>query len=739
MMRDICARFKYTERDVVAENSPVLSTPRLATTDRDRTASDQSVDSMEYAAPATPNGEPSTLPSPIPLPPSTPSNCPSRELIHRTLRGYYRMMEGGESTLATLAERMVEDLSLYSVVKLGGFSLGNIAPKLLATVLTKSDNIRTLDLGFNRINDRGATLLAKALESNRSLKSLYLSGNDIGPQGAAAIAAALATNDTLQSLHLSGNNIGEEGAQALAEGLKANTGLRSLYIGTNGIGTNGTKSLADSLQINQHLEELTLGQNKIGSDGLKFLAAAFATGRVKLTTLEVGKNGIDADGVISLAKALCNPSNRLQNLYIDINPLGDIGAGAFGALLAKNGILRVLDLSYTQMSLLGLRDLSMGLSYSSSLLCLLLDGHDWASTQYMKKTNGLNGMTLSAKGASNFAASCIVGAINSNAKSVLYKLTGVDLTLIVHSLPISATERASLSGETGEGVSGSRRPVDMLSRNERILKYLQEQRVAAALSNKRKSADVESEQEIVEQDKETAERSSQRQKTATTTDNYPRLSVDTSMPPRPPTRPSPPSTTSDTPTGIRAHPSRSSLAEAQNHLRHPSWPVERRLAVKSPRYESTMEVQVRKVISDIAKMPFNADEYAALQTYYLGGCNSPKNVAGPAAPKPSTTEDASAPQPSPSSSAEVLPEKVAEQVPCPACRASRIAQYPRTMLFKAKLETEPDADKLLMVLLRQLHYLVGVFQHIEHAEQKIDALLDSIHHQSVDAMASTLH
>uniref|UniRef100_K3WXX4 Uncharacterized protein n=1 Tax=Globisporangium ultimum (strain ATCC 200006 / CBS 805.95 / DAOM BR144) TaxID=431595 RepID=K3WXX4_GLOUD len=646
--------------------------------------------------------------------------CPPRDLIQRCLRSYYRDVENGTATWRSVSQRMQEDLAPYSILKLGGFSLGNISTKLLGHVLVHMTNLRTLDLGFNRITDKGATLLAKALEQNVSLESLYLSGNDIGPAGAKAIAQSLAKNTTLRSLHLSGNNIGEEGAKHLAEGLKVNVGLRSLYIGTNGIGSNGMQCLAEALTVNKVLEELTLGQNKIGSNGIKHIAAAFASGQAVLTTLEIGKNGIDQEGALALAKALCNGNpNCLQNLYIDNNPMGDVGAGAFGALLAKNSVLRVLDLSYSQMSLLGLRDLSMGLAYSSSLLCLLLDGHDWASTQYMKKTNGLTGMSLSSKGASNYAASCIVGAINSNPKSLLLKLTGVDLSLVV-SPPSNGGEHLLSEDASAEG-ENRRPPSEVPSSNKR--KNVDQANASVLTSSGSSSSDTSeqvhpkyqrldangpvkssSSSGSIGSNSEAMATASAASATANTAAAAP--SYSTRRPPR---------------VGL---PSRGSIVQ------FPTTPAQNRLSLKSPRYESTMEIQVRKVILDIANLPFNADEYATLQTYYLGGCMSPKEDEVEETKGSVDADDEAALLGGKRQRKNSL--SCADADLCPACRTSRLAKFRRVMLLKARLESKKEAtEEKLLVILRQLHYLIGVFQHVDNADDKIDSILVSAHDPSL--------
>jgi Ran GTPase-activating protein (RanGAP) involved in mRNA processing and transport len=687
MMRDVSARFKYSEREFRKGSSAAGS-------------SSSSDDAENKPPPAAANAVPSSADDKA-LPPAT---CPSRELIHSHIRRYYRDVDAAAKAANTdweaVSARIRRDLAPYSVLKLGGFSLGDACTRLLGDVLAHGDSkLRTLDLGFNRLTDKGATQLAQALETNTSLESLYLSGNEIGPAGARALAHALTKNTQLRSLHLSGNNIGEEGARFLADGISGNAALRALYLGTNGIGAAGMQSLATALTQNKSLEELTLGQNKGGSAGVRHLASAFATGHVALSTLELGKNGVDQEGAIALARSLCGV-NRLQNLYMDHNPLGDVGASAFGALLAQNSELRVLDLSYTHMSLLGLRELSVvGLARSRALLCLLVDGHDWASTQYMKKNQhpSLNGASLATKGANNYAASCIVGAINANSHSVLFKLTGVDLSLVV-----------AVPAPSGDGRSES----DTLSRNELVLKGLRDARAAAQAtataagippSHKRKTAE-ETGNAAADRaaaggtdsgaDSDAGENSSpvvQHPKFQKLEGNLKAGSSSGSVSsanggsgggsrpgsanallgllPPPHNGPgsgapangsgssSPSKTSSNRPPRVIRIPSRGSMGRFPRS----GGSCEKRLALKSPRYESTMEVHVRKVISDIAKLPFNADEFETLQAYYLGGrCSTGSSGCSDWG----------------------VDDVTGEPTPCPACRSSRLAQYRRTMVSR---------------------------------------------------------
>lgn len=640
MRENVCARFKYNERDVgatakaSAKTSPSVAvasaTPVVVAPSDHAGASIESTSTTSEKSKAKSNARADA--------------SPPRELLRERLREYTHMLSmqqrGSSSSAAStsctsvrdVCARIAQDVAPYSTLKLGSLALGNICAKLLAYVLVHNTSLRTLELGFNRITDRGAVQLANALEKNQSLERLYLSGNEIGPTGVTAIARALAVNTTLATLHLSGNNIGEDGAKALAEGLVQNRALRVLYIGTNGIGPQGVAHLMDALRANDTLEELTIGQNRIGREGAQHIASLLTstTDRtLKLSTLELGKNDIDHVGAIALAQALSNHPHRLRNLYLDNNPLGDTGAHALGEMLAKNEQIRVLDMSYTQMSLIGLRELSVGLSYSNSLLCLLVDGHDWASTKYIRKNTALQGMQLSAKGANNFAASCIAGAMNSNSSAILAKLTGVDLSLVLPSLTLPPKQRDELVRiiQQSTDPKGSERPkiMDLVTRNERILKFLREHRPTTGAKQKRKHEEPD------ENHGEQALKPPQLQRQKTGEEPKPTLHIDTSLAGR-----------QSTSTQVAV-----------------STPVESRLTLKSPRYDVTLEDHVRKAILDIARLPFNQTELDTLVEYYM--------VAQPSTPR----------------------ERQAQATNSASTPFNRLARYPQTLVSDRLTDVKP--------------------------------------------------
>ena len=335
------------------------------------------------------------------------------------------------ATIAYIAQELRHDLETETRIeslRLGGFALGNVGSAIVSQAVLGLCNILSLDLGFNEIGNAGSVALSSVLSHNAvpHLNCLYLSGNAIRVNGITALATALRSNTCLSSLYLSGNSLGEEELLALSPGIAENKGLTALYLGSNRINPTGLTALLTALQKGtSQLKALMLGQNNLGQEGMACLANAFndqdmdslssIPNGLQLQTLEIASNKINAEGTRALATSLSRP-NTIENLYMDNNPIGDIGAAVFGILLTKNQTLRVLDLSFCQLGIQGFRAIATGLQHSSSLISLLLNGN-------------LPSMILSpaASDASLLSARILAAALFSNKNLALVKLTGVDL------------------------------------------------------------------------------------------------------------------------------------------------------------------------------------------------------------------------------------------------------------------------------------------------------------------------
>ena len=72
--------------------------------------------------------------------------------------------------------------------------------KYIGEAITFNIHLKTLDISFNRIGDKGSKYISDALEWNQFLTTLHLSDNNIHSYGILFLTAALQINQTLTIL-----------------------------------------------------------------------------------------------------------------------------------------------------------------------------------------------------------------------------------------------------------------------------------------------------------------------------------------------------------------------------------------------------------------------------------------------------------------------------------------------------------------------------------------------------------
>ncbi|KAL9635657.1 MAG: hypothetical protein Q9204_002546 [Flavoplaca sp. TL-2023a] len=163
-------------------------------------------------------------------------------------------------SIKLLAERFITSTSITNVW-LKRNPLGPSSIEFLATIITKTRHLRTLDLDQTELGDRGVTMLFHRLivayDPNIPLRHLYLNATGIGVTACALIAEYLGMGDCpLVSLYMSNNPIGDDGASALAEGLIKNRNLVRLSIRSCDIRSTGAIAIMNALK--NHLNIMTL-------------------------------------------------------------------------------------------------------------------------------------------------------------------------------------------------------------------------------------------------------------------------------------------------------------------------------------------------------------------------------------------------------------------------------------------------------------------------------------------------
>lgn len=336
-----------------------------------------------------------------------------------------------------------------SVLKLSYNNLGDEGSAIIATAMivdNRHHRLSVLDMGFNAIGDIGCGHLAvHGLAGNNNLRTLYLSGNQIGEKGALSIAGAILHGCSLQSLYLSANKIGPTGMKAIAGAIAKNEArllmsgditsrnIEVLHCANASVETSGFAAIPGMLLSNASLKELCISDNNLGDTDIMMLSQVLTQNKyVPLETLHLSFNQITCIGVESLMNALWG-SRTLQDLKLDNNKIQDRGAQLCAVVLTSIA-LKKLDLSFNNVSMVGIKALMKNLSENNSLQTLGLSGipidqnSSKAVSYALAYNTSLRALHLDNCSTGYASQRHIVAGAVSNRKSSLRVLTGFRLS-----------------------------------------------------------------------------------------------------------------------------------------------------------------------------------------------------------------------------------------------------------------------------------------------------------------------
>eukprot|EP00924_Labyrinthula_sp_SR-Ha-C_P008453 maker-scaffold_32-snap-gene-0.0-mRNA-1 protein AED:0.13 eAED:0.13 QI:66/0/0.5/1/1/1/2/0/467 len=143
----------------------------------------------------------------------------------------------------------------------------------LSTLLENALKLEDLCISYNRINNEAMSYLARGLKNNNTLEGLDLSHNYLTSQGAKTALQITALNK-IKSLNLSYNNIGDKGAACAARLLKSKTKcfLETLLLTRNNISDKSGLIFVEALNENKMLKELHLYDNELTISSVEKLA-----------------------------------------------------------------------------------------------------------------------------------------------------------------------------------------------------------------------------------------------------------------------------------------------------------------------------------------------------------------------------------------------------------------------------------------------------------------------------------
>lgn len=295
---------------------------------------------------------------------------------------------------------------------------------LLDALKTVAESVRTIDLRYNLLTDKGAKALAEFLKVAKNVTAINLLGNGIGSHGAEDLARVYNPPETkpveaiqseLSYLNLNGNSIGTDGCIAITELIFYTPKLRHLDLGNNDIKYDGIIALANVMSSNYNIEvlnmenpsflfssvgqewavhigkmlanntgllKLSLRKHKLRCDGIYTIMEHLLENN-KLLVLDLSCNEISVEGCAAVGKYLKQEKCVLKGLSLANNKAGDLGAKTIGQALAVNKSLCYLDFTYNNVHDDGLSRLAESVYINTTLEVLKLYGHNYFGQEAM--------------------------------------------------------------------------------------------------------------------------------------------------------------------------------------------------------------------------------------------------------------------------------------------------------------------------------------------------------------------
>jgi hypothetical protein len=139
-----------------------------------------------------------------------------------------KCLRHGMNSVATLLEKTqlrILDLSCQ-VIDEGEF----VSMASIVAVLGSTRSLESIELRFNKLDDRDVPYLAAALSYNTSIKYVGLANNRITNTGLSILASKIPSMKGLEHLVLNGNQFDEDGTTELAKSLESNSSIKRLNL-----------------------------------------------------------------------------------------------------------------------------------------------------------------------------------------------------------------------------------------------------------------------------------------------------------------------------------------------------------------------------------------------------------------------------------------------------------------------------------------------------------------------------
>uniref|UniRef100_A0A670HR23 Uncharacterized protein n=1 Tax=Podarcis muralis TaxID=64176 RepID=A0A670HR23_PODMU len=297
-----------------------------------------------------------------------------------------------ESGVRLLCEGLLHPNCMLEKLGLKDCGLTSISSRDLSTVLSTSQKLTELELGWNPLlGDQGVQLLCEGLKHpNCKLQSLGLDSCNLSAASCQDLIPVLSTSRTLMKLNLECNKVGDAGVKLLSEGLRhPNCVLQTLLLDTNELSPACCGDFSSILSTSQTLTELALEYNGLEDAGVRLLCEGLKQPSCKLQKLRLARCNITAASCEDLSSALA-VRQTLTELVVECNELRDPGVKLLcRGLKHPHCKLQLLNLYNCDLTAACCADLASALSSNQTLTELFLGGNQLGDSGVQLLCEGL--------------------------------------------------------------------------------------------------------------------------------------------------------------------------------------------------------------------------------------------------------------------------------------------------------------------------------------------------------------
>lgn len=223
-------------------------------------------------------------------------------------------------------------IATLKYLNLGGTGMPADAVQSIVTGISSNLYLRDFDLSLanNKLGPTGATQLASSLSSSQNIISLDISDNEFGDEGIHSICSSLQNNETLRILDLSRNFGARSSKPSRTQAIESLINLINSSCPLESLVLQGSKTLAlkqdimvflDGVGTNQSLKSLDISGNQMANKGAIALGKVLQTNHT-LQRIVWDDNGTTLSGFVGVEYGL----SRNRSLKEMPLPILDISA-----------------------------------------------------------------------------------------------------------------------------------------------------------------------------------------------------------------------------------------------------------------------------------------------------------------------------------------------------------------------------------------------------------------------------